>query len=81
MLPPPPLPPARPSESLPPPPPPVAVSRKLLDAPFELEAPPAPQVGLVDFRVRPYASVFVNGTFYGVTPFEKVKLTVGTHTV
>ena len=38
-------------------------------------------MGLVDFRVRPYASGLVNGTFYGVTPFAKVKLNVGTHTV
>jgi serine/threonine-protein kinase len=46
--------------------------------------PPEParvEMGLVDFRVRPYASVFVGDTFYGVTPFAKVKLNVGVHKV
>jgi eukaryotic-like serine/threonine-protein kinase len=43
--------------------------------------PSKAEMGLVDFRVRPYASVFVDGTFYGVTPFPKVKLSPGVHKV
>ena len=52
--------------------------------PVVAKAAPGPariETALVDFRIRPYASVFVNGTFYGVTPFAKVKLNVGTHSV
>jgi len=43
--------------------------------------PAKPESGTVDFRVRPYASVFINGMFYGITPFPVVKLNVGVHTV
>jgi serine/threonine-protein kinase len=35
----------------------------------------------VDFRVRPYANVFVDGKALGQTPFAPVALTDGKHRV
>ncbi|XHF09802.1 protein kinase [Archangium gephyra] len=35
----------------------------------------------VDFRIRPYATVFLDGKAIGQTPFPAVQVPVGTHTV
>ena len=61
----------KPAVREPPKPAPVAVAA----------APPKADYGLVDIRVRPYASVYVDGALLGVTPFPKVKLSIGVHSV
>ncbi len=44
--------------------------------------PPAtPDAALVEFRVRPFGSVYVDGKFLGDTPFDAAKLSVGPHSV
>jgi eukaryotic-like serine/threonine-protein kinase len=37
--------------------------------------------GTLAFRVRPFATVFINGKSYGQTPFDAVELPSGTYTV
>lgn len=37
--------------------------------------------GTVSFRVRPFATVFINGKNYGQTPFDPVELPSGTYSV
>jgi serine/threonine-protein kinase len=37
--------------------------------------------GTLAFRVRPFASIFINGKNYGQTPFDPVELPAGTYTV
>ena len=54
-------------------------------SPEPTEAQPAQRKATkakLTFRIRPYATVFLDGTALGQTPFEKpVPVTVGTHTV
>jgi serine/threonine-protein kinase len=38
-------------------------------------------VASVEFRVRPFGSVYVDGAYLGDTPFAAVKLPVGSHQV
>ncbi len=47
------------------------------------EPPPPPSVSdeLVDFRVRPFGTVSVDGKVLGDTPFPAIKLAVGAHRV
>jgi serine/threonine-protein kinase len=66
-----------------PPKPPKPV-RKPVKKPLRPEPPPEKtpavadaQTGTVEFRVRPYASVFVNGKPYGDTPIGELVLPVG----
>jgi eukaryotic-like serine/threonine-protein kinase len=42
---------------------------------------PVAKVGEVAFRVQPWANVYVDGKHLGQTPFEAVKLSIGTHRV
>ena len=39
------------------------------------------QKAKLGFRIRPYATVLVDGTAVGQTPFAPVSLSVGAHTV
>ncbi len=45
------------------------------------EPAPAPQQASLEFRVRPYAQVFLDGKPLGQTPFPPVKVAVGRHTI
>ena len=44
-------------------------------------APTAPRRGWADFRVRPYAVVYVDGRKVGTTPLPPVALPAGRHEV
>lgn len=56
---------------------PAAAPAPLAAAP----APAAPAMGQLEFRIRPFASVWVDGTYLGITPFAPATLTAGAHTV
>lgn len=49
-----------------------------VDAPVK-SPPPASEGVRVEFRIRPYAQVFVDGRLLGQTPFPPVRLTAGAH--
>ena len=63
---------------------------KTMEDPHRVQAPtPAPTQaapaplgkGTIEFRVVPFATVFLDGKELGVTPFEPVELVEGRHTV
>jgi serine/threonine-protein kinase len=82
-----------PSENTPPPeeaPPPTEPSKppeELVQTETPRDKPPKvrpPKVvgkGTLEFRVRPFATVFINGKNYGQTPFAPVELPSGTYNV
>jgi serine/threonine-protein kinase len=41
----------------------------------------AASTGLLELRIRPYASVFIDGQALGQTPLKPVELAAGEHTV
>jgi serine/threonine-protein kinase len=77
------VPPAEPPAQQVPPAPPAE------PAPVAQAAPPAapvvrrkePQKGKLEFRIRPYATVFLDGTALGQTPLAPVSVSAGPHTV
>jgi serine/threonine-protein kinase len=52
-----------------------------IDPPPPPPPPPAASDELVDFRVRPFGTVTVDGKVVGDTPFPPVKLSPGVHTI
>ncbi|MEW5738061.1 MAG: serine/threonine-protein kinase [Myxococcota bacterium] len=64
-------------EPAPPPKPTVVVMKQ----PEEAPKPAAAEVASVEFRVRPFGAVWVDGKFLGETPFAPASMTVGNHQV
>ncbi|SEU31823.1 serine/threonine-protein kinase [Stigmatella erecta] len=52
-----------------------------VDPPPPKRRPAAVQKGTLEFRVRPYATVFIDGKKVGDTPMPAVELSAGTHVV
>ncbi|HEX5754042.1 MAG TPA: serine/threonine-protein kinase [Archangium sp.] len=59
--------------------------RGIQPAPVEagtLEPPPSsPGTGILEFRIRPYATIYLDGRQLGPTPVPPVEVEAGTHTV
>ena len=76
-----PIPPAEPAPAeTPPPEPPPTVRAEAPEEPRPAPVKAAPKSKLT-FRIRPYATVFLDGKALGVTPLAPVTVTAGTHQV
>lgn len=53
----------------------------VMKQPEEASRPAAAEVASVEFRVRPFGAVWVDGKFLGETPFAPASMTVGNHQV